>query len=87
MVFENLTLFEIQLDGAQFGPRSIGGSDDHDDETVEQSEAGGRGRLIPVFMLTLVAIGVAMLYRRSRSSDVELDSESEDAEANLATAQ
>lgn len=87
MVFENLTLFEIQLDGAQFGPSSIGESDDHDDDTVEQSGEGGRPRLVPVFMLALLAVGAGMLYRRSRSTDIELDAESEDAEADLATAQ
>lgn len=88
MVFENLTLFEVQLESAQFGPRSLNRSDDHDDHEDHDDEAtGGRGRLLPVFMLALLAVGSAMLYRRSRSSDDELDAEPEDAEADLATAQ
>lgn len=87
MVFENLTLFEIQLDGAQFGPRSMGASDEHDEEIAEASEAGGRGRFLPVFMLALLAVGITALYRRSRSSDVEIDAASEDSEADLAEAQ
>lgn len=85
MVFENLTLFEIQLDGAQFGPRSMGGSEGHDEEISETSETSGRGRFLPVFMLAFLAIGAGLLYRRSRSADVELDAESDEAEADLAT--
>jgi hypothetical protein len=87
MVFENLTLFEIQLDSAQFGPRPIGRSEDAHEAEIEADEDSGRGRRLPLFVLGLLAIGAAMLYRRSRSSDVELDAESEDAESDLATAQ
>lgn len=90
MVFENLTLFEIQLDGAQFGPRTMSGDDtslDDSTDDVEHAESGGRGRLLPVFLLAALAIGAAALYRRSQSAGVDLDAESEDAEADLATAQ
>lgn len=86
MVFENLTLFEIQLDGAQFGPRSMNRSESETDDEMEMAEDGG-SRLLPVFVLGILAVGIAALYRRSRSTDVELDAESEDAESDLATAQ
>lgn len=86
MVFENLTLFEIQLDGAQFGPRSLNRSENDNDDEMEMAE-GGRSRLLPVFVLGVLAVGIAALYRRTRSTDVELDAEPEDAEADLATAQ
>lgn len=90
MVFENLTLFEIQLDGAQFGPRTM--SDDtsveeHSIDDIEHAESGGRGRLLPVFLLTVLAIGAVTLYRRSQSADLDLDVESEEVESDLTSAQ
>lgn len=74
MVFENLTLFEVSLDGAQIGPRSIGRSDETDDAemAVEAPAAGGRGRFAPVFALGVMA-GLFMLWRRSRRGQVEFE--------------
>lgn len=91
MVFENLTLFEIQLDGSQFGPKTMSGDDtsveDRSIDDVDHDESGGRGRLLPVFLLTVLAIGAVTLYRRSQSADVDLDVDSEEVESDLTSAQ
>lgn len=91
MVFENLTLFEIELDVPHFGSRTMSSDDapieERSTDDIEHDESGGRGRLLPMFLLAVLAIGAVTLYRRSRSADGDLDLESEDVEADLATAQ
>ena len=84
MVFENLTLFEVSLDGAQIGPRSIGRESSADDAPVEASPGAGPGRFAPLVVLALV-VGLAALYRRSQRSDVDLAAV-DDEEAELAEA-
>lgn len=69
MVFENLTLFEVSLDGAQIGPRSIGRPAEVDEPVVEASPAGGARRIMALFVLGAIA-GLAVLYRRSKRHDV-----------------
>ncbi len=85
MAFENLTLFEISLDGAQFGPRSLGrGSDTGDDAGTDDAEpAAPRGRLASLTVLALVTVGAALYWRRASGVDVP----PEDAESELADAQ
>lgn len=72
MVFENLTLFEVSLEGAQLGPRSIGRSDAND----ELPSAGRPARLAPV-MAIAVLVGIALLWRRTRRAGVEAGVETE----------
>ncbi|MFB6361841.1 MAG: hypothetical protein ABEH59_11040 [Halobacteriales archaeon] len=85
MVFENLTLFEIQIDAADFPRRTT--TSDVSDADVELVEAAGRSRRFPLVLFGLLAIGAAALWRRSRSTDVSMDAEIEDTEADLAAAQ
>ena len=87
MVFEHLTLFQIDLDGAHIGPRVTTADDEHSDETMA-TDAGGRGRFLPMFVFLALAVGATMLSRRSRRSDVAFESEADEAaEADLAEAQ
>lgn len=86
MAFENLTLFEISLDDAQFGPRSLGrGSGGGDDgaEPGDTESAATRGRLASLAVLALVTVGAALYWRRASGVDVP----PEDAESKLADAQ
>lgn len=79
MAFENLTLFELHLEGTRFGPEFGSDEDEEaaDHEVESEDESGGR-RLGPVFGFLLLAVGVALAVRRFRGR-VE-DEPSEDAE-------
>lgn len=67
MVFEHVTLVEPHFHDAQFGPRTIGGSDDPRGETARN----GRPPLGPFVLLGLVLAGLA--YRRFRSRGEDRD--------------
>lgn len=84
MVFENLTLFEIQIDGEQIGPRSFG-RETHaaDDESAESTS--GRSRAKPLVILAVMLAGLAYGWRRRRAGAEEMTVESEADEADLAT--
>lgn len=85
MVFENLTLFEFRLEDAQFGPRSLGRGDATDETEASETASGGRGRLAALVVLTLVAAGLAVVWRRARSDTGSLAVEDVD-EADLEAA-
>lgn len=89
MVFENLTLFEIQLAEAQFGPKTMRGDEPMDEpvDVTAHAESASRGKLVGFLAFALLTAGVAMLVRRSRSTDVELEADRDDAESDLAAAQ
>ncbi|MFB6353476.1 MAG: hypothetical protein ABEJ92_05265 [Halobacteriales archaeon] len=90
MVFENLTLFEINLDGAQFGPRAIGTSDS-DDAAVDPTDvaaSGGRGRFVaPLLVLGALGAGIVLLRRRARAGDHDVDIAFDEDEADLVAAE
>ena len=86
MVFENLTLFEIQLDGAQIGPRTM--STDEPTDEIEHAESnGGPGRLFGLLAFALVMTAAGLYYRRTRSADVDLDADADADESDLVEAQ
>lgn len=68
MVFENLTLFELHMEGARIGPE-FGGDDDEaaEDYEVEAEDAAGGPGVGPFVGLLFLAIGVAMAVRRFRA--------------------
>lgn len=79
MVFEKLTLFEFNVEDAQFGPGIIGGEDAGaaaDEEGGTEAEAadaessGGAGRLLRLLAVGLVvSLVAALLARRFFRSD------------------
>jgi MYXO-CTERM domain-containing protein len=85
MVFENLTLFEIQIHAPDFLRRTPAA--DVSDSEIELVKASGCSRRVPILLFGLLAIGAAAVWRRSRSNDVSMEAELEDAEADLAAAQ
>lgn len=95
MVLEHFTMFEIHLDGAQFGPRSIGGDEDGAEEAghdqpidAESTETtDGRSPMLALVLIGALAAGVGLLWRRSRAGDVDVDVTFDDeAEADLVEA-
>lgn len=62
MVFENLTLFEMHMEGARFGP----GGDEDEAEAYEAEDASGGSRIGPIFGFLVLAVGVALAVRRFR---------------------
>jgi hypothetical protein len=77
----DITLFEIHLDGAQFGPATIGDEmmermgkksgtgEPAESEMVDESgesESGGRSRSPPRFLPVVVLLGIAVGYAVSR---------------------
>ena len=84
MAFENLTLFEISLDGAQIGPRTLGRpveSDEPESDVDAASGGSSRGRVAAMAVVALVIAGAALRRRRSGARD---EVSSEDAESELA---
>ena len=74
MVFENLTLFELHMEGARFGP-GMGGEEEEAGEAfeeaeVEEEESGG-GRFGPGLVFLLLVVGMALGYRRFRRAGPE----------------
>ena len=70
MVFENLTLVELNLENARIGPR-FGGDDEEDVEMAAPEEAASGGSKLGAFggLLFLVGVGAALAYWRSRSDE------------------
>ncbi|WP_415378501.1 hypothetical protein [Halosimplex sp. TS25] len=80
MVFENVTLFEVHLDDAQFGPGAGRASDDARDEAVDavrrdaderatgseptDEEGSGRSRIAKLAVASVVVSVVATLAAR-----------------------
>lgn len=61
MAFDNVTLFELHLDGARFGP----GEEPDADEARDQGRSGGRGRALALLALSIgVSLVVAAAARR-----------------------
>lgn len=83
MVFEKLTLFEVKLEGAPFGTRDRNEDEAMADDIESGSNRGRRGMSIVLGMLLIV--GAAMYVRRSTRSEIELEDDREDAEAELST--
>ena len=82
----DVTLFEIHLDGAQFGPATIGGESEGNEATAGPVEGGSGGRsapralrFVPVFVA--VAVGYAAWRRFRGGSDGDGDALDADAEA------
>ena len=86
MAFDNVTFFEVHLDGANIGP-SFGEEEAMDEARVDaemdaemememETEAGaerrGRGRVVAVVAL-VAAVGIAAVLRRRRGGAVETD--------------
>ena len=76
MVFENLTLFEINLENSRFGV-SRGASESeatesHESESGgagaedESESGGGRSKALPIGLVLVLVVG-ALAYRRYRS--------------------
>lgn len=79
MVFENLTLVELNLENARIGPR-FGEEDEAPAGSADGAEGddSGGSRLGPLFgFLVLVGLGVALGYRRYRSGAGSVGSEGE----------
>jgi hypothetical protein len=82
MAFDNVTFFEVHLDGANVGPAAGVDEERADaemDATMEtEAVAGprGRGRVAAVVALVAVA-GVAAALRRRRGGESETDEEIE----------
>lgn len=77
MVFENLTLFELHLENARFGP-SFGAEEDDDVEAnaVEESSGGGAGRFVGMLLLVgLVALAVRRFRARGEDDTEQADLE------------
>ena len=73
MVFENLTLFELHMEGSRFGP-DFGGEEEAEEAVAELSEgddSGGRGRGLPLFGLLVLAVVAGLAFRRYRSGEEE----------------
>jgi hypothetical protein len=72
----DITLFEIHLDGAQFGPATIGGEPAGDEGVDEEATvatggdgSGGRSGSPPRFVPVVLAVAIAagyVAYRRFR---------------------
>lgn len=88
MAFDNVTFFEVHLDGANIGPSF--GADVADGEMDEELEmegemaagterSGGRGRIVGVVALVALA-GAAAAIRRRRASMADEDAEMPDVE-------
>ncbi|WP_255198147.1 hypothetical protein [Halorarius litoreus] len=77
MAFDNVTFFELHLDGARFGSETAESAD----EPVEMEVDDGSGRRgFPIGFLVVLGIGAIVAARRMRrGKDIELDLE--DAEA------
>lgn len=93
MVFENLTLFELHMEGARIGPE-FGGDEDEEaeDNAVESEDESGGRRLGPVFGFLLLAVGVALAVRRFRGrgeteTEAEADEDGERVTIEAATEQ
>jgi hypothetical protein len=75
MVLDKLTLFEVHLDGAQFGRKSLGDTSDAEAEAMEtdaematettEESSGGSRRLLALLVAGLAVAGVAAWRRRS----------------------
>lgn len=82
MVFENLTLVELNLENSRFSA-SRGGSDDapepaaEEPEETAQDDSGGRGAGGVVAVLALIAVGVAIAIARRRRSAGEQPAEAD----------
>lgn len=81
MVFENITLFEVKLEGAPFGTRKSNDEEPIAEDVESGSNRGRRGMSIVLGMLLI--LGAAMYVRRSSRSEVELDSDRPETEADL----
>ncbi|WP_436931346.1 hypothetical protein [Halosimplex halobium] len=80
MVFENLTLFEVHLDDAQFGT-DAGRSDerdadvalpepDSDDDRETADSSGGRGRFVKLAVASVVvSVAATLVARRVAGGD------------------
>jgi hypothetical protein len=85
MVFENLTLFELHLEDAQFGPTSLPDLDavesaEESGEEPDQTAAGGSRRrglalLLASVAVSLVATVVARRLAGADDADEEADAE------------
>lgn len=73
MVFERLTLFELNFEDAQFGPKVLGAGGDVAEAvegTQEPEPTGGSGRVFPFVALSLVlAVAATVAARRYFGSD------------------
>jgi len=81
MAFDKLTLFELHFDGAQFGPRAIGATDETDAEPTDVTEtadeidesAAGRGGARRVLALVgasvLLSVVATFVVRRLGGGD------------------
>ena len=71
----DITFFEIHLDGAQFGPTTIGGESEAEEATASPVEGGSGERSAPRalrFVPVLVAVAVAYaVSRRLRGGEDE----------------
>lgn len=86
MAIEHFTLFNVDRPELHLGRKTVAAEPAHDDGMAAE-ESTGRGRILPLGLFVGLAVGAALLYRRSRSTDVSLDDEAEDVEADLAEAQ
>lgn len=89
----DLTLLEIHLDGAQFGPATLGGRGEHDETVSSGATESGSGsvegsrsaarralRSAPIVIALGVAVGYA-ISRRFGRGDGSLDAEAVEIEA------
>jgi hypothetical protein len=89
MAFDNVTFFEVHLDGAKISP-SFGDDADAetgaemdveamDEETAAETgaEESGRGRGRAVAVLALLAVAGVAAFRRCRGRAIEVDEEIE----------
>ena len=82
----DVTLFEIHLDGAQFGPTTIGGESESEEATAGPVEGGSGERSAPgalrfVPVLVAVAVGYAAMRRFRGGGDEDALVATPDAEA------
>lgn len=83
MVFENLTLFELHFEDAQFGPRTMGESEESAEieMAAEETEpSGGRRRYLPLVVVAVVVAAVAVRRYRGRGDEADIEIETTDAE-------
>lgn len=85
MAFENLTLFEFRFEDAQFGPRTMDQSEEHEEEVEAAPDESGRSPLAPLFVIGLVALVSVLAWRRFRAGDADVDVHYEEERASGGT--